>query len=58
MHARHTQGRVDIGAVTSKALVNSRGSKMVNAASTNMMKKFLTRIDKNSAIMLGAREQY
>jgi hypothetical protein len=58
MHARHTQGRADIAAITSEALVNSRGSKMVNAASTNMMKKFLTRIEKNSAIMLGAREQY
>jgi len=49
MHARHTQGRADVRAVTSKALVNSRRSKIVNAASTNMMKKFLTRINKSSS---------
>jgi hypothetical protein len=44
MHTRHTQERADIGAVTSRALVNSGCSKAVNTASTNMMKKFLLRV--------------
>ena len=47
MHARHTQGRADIGAVTSEALVNSGCSAVVNTASTNVMKKFLAGVHGN-----------
>jgi hypothetical protein len=47
MHARHTQGRADISAFTSKSLVNSGWSEVVNTASTNVMKKFLAGVHGN-----------
>jgi hypothetical protein len=40
MQARHTQAWNRCGAVTSKALVNIGSRKVVNIASTKMMKKF------------------
>jgi hypothetical protein len=39
MHARHTQGRADVCASASKTLVNGDSNKVVNTASTKMMKK-------------------
>jgi hypothetical protein len=55
MHARHTQGRVDSGAVTSKVLVNSGCSAVVNTTSTNVMKKFLAGVHGNECTGNGFR---
>jgi hypothetical protein len=41
LHARYTQGFAELASVTSKALVNKRSNKVVNIASTKMMKKIL-----------------
>jgi hypothetical protein len=42
MRAGYTQADPPAGAITSKALVNGRSNKVVNIASTKMMKIFVT----------------
>jgi len=43
MRAGYTQANAGVGAITSKTLVNGRWSKVVNIASTKMMKKVFRR---------------
>jgi hypothetical protein len=48
--ARYTQGIAAFARITSKALVNSRWNKVVNIASTKMMKKIARWIDQEQLI--------
>jgi hypothetical protein len=41
MRAGYTQANAGAGAITSKTLVNRRSNKVVNIASTKMLKKIL-----------------